>query len=243
MDSISKLIECKWCLVQLSDPVNLPCGYTVCRKHSDELQKLEWKCCLCEGVHKLAKGESFPVSDFAISLLKSNIPKLNFGPKYKETKIELNAVETKFRELKHAISQPGEYISSLTSKFRIQVDLRREEMIKVIDDVCQDMNKAIDEFEAKAEESIKTRAKEMRELAENVEPKMNEWKQNLDELEVKVDQWEEIASEAKSLKRKLDSQLIEPLNLPSDLSHFSMSVERNAFVQLSKRLKTQEIDE
>jgi hypothetical protein len=68
MEHLKNIINCKFCSFLLNDPVLLPCGETICRKH--ETQFKASKCNFCNQTHKLNLLEHFPSNKIAQNFLE-----------------------------------------------------------------------------------------------------------------------------------------------------------------------------
>jgi len=79
IDQVKNLFDCEQCNQLLVDPVALPCGYSVCKRHLDEQlesspKKIKLDCELCDKKHFI------PEDGFAINRRIQNALniKLNF---------------------------------------------------------------------------------------------------------------------------------------------------------------------
>lgn len=233
MESISRFTECMWCHSQLCDPVILPCGDSICQKHTKDLEKVEWKCCLCDGEHKLDEGERFPVNNVVLALLTSNLSRLDFGQSFREAKESVEAVDAKYKEMMMAVRDPQEYVCSLVRKYKAQLDLGREEMNKIVDDAYQEMDQNIMDFKQTAEQNLETHATKMNELTESMGAKIKEWKDMLTELVVNEPLWKQISLDVEELRKQIDQQHDEILRTSSTLKRLPISFESNVYRRLA----------
>lgn len=86
MEEIDQVLQCKLCRSGLKSPVCLPCGDTICEKHTPKMRKTGGKCFVCGGVHKLEDGQHFPVNKIAERLVHMRVRnKRDSDPIYQDT--------------------------------------------------------------------------------------------------------------------------------------------------------------
>lgn len=122
------LFKCQQCQNVIKDPIFIPCGETVCKFHTDDIN--QGKCIISEN-HK-APQNGFPSNKFVQNLLskelKANQIHLNFSQfnDYKKTIEDLNKTLKEIETMRH---DPENYIAEYFSELTRQVDLRRETLI------------------------------------------------------------------------------------------------------------------
>ena len=142
IDQVKNLFDCEQCNQLLVDPITLPCGYSVCKRHLDELlvnapkEMNKFECELCE------KNHCFPEDGFAINRriqngldIKLNSLKLNSV--YEECKKKINEAKYQIQKIEILEKDPENYVFEYFEELKRQVDLRREEL-KLRLDECSD---------------------------------------------------------------------------------------------------------
>ena len=170
IDQVKNLFDCEQCNQLLVDPITLPCGYSVCKRHLDELlvnapkEMNKFECELCEKKH------FFPEDGFAINRriqngldIKLNSLKLNSV--YEECKKKINEAKYQIQKIEILEKDPENYVFEYFEELKRQVDLRREEL-KLRLDECSDQ--IIESIESTKENYIKL-SKESKRLSTKIE--------------------------------------------------------------------------
>lgn len=200
MNKLISALQCKWCFSELTSPVILPCGNTICSKHTQELVEEKCKCLICGVSHYIEEGKQFPENKMAIELLEAKINKLNFGPEYQDAVQAVNELENKFKEFSHAVSNPADYLSGYFNEYKLQVDLKREQLIQTIDQVCDQMIDQIKKIHNECTNDVNSQSFSvgygLSHLGTTINAKITEWKSILGELVINENMWRQIKHEA-----------------------------------------------
>lgn len=211
MNKLISALQCKWCLSELTGPVILPCGNTICSKHTQELVEEKGKCLICGGSHHLEEGKQFPENKMAIELLEAKINKLNFGPEYEDAVQAVSELETKFKEFSHAVNNPADYLSSYFDVYKLRVDLKREQLMQTIDGMCDEMIDEINKIHNECTNDVNSQSFSagygLSHLGMIINAKMNEWKSVLDELVINQTMWRQIKQDAATFVQNIDACL------------------------------------
>ena len=130
------LLKCDQCKETLIDPIFIPCGYSICKRHIDESTSHINPCVFCKRVHQ----ESFVVNQKVSRLLdifnrtKSNLNQLSDKSKAYE-RLKQNPVDfvnARFDELKRRVEEERDKIVGFV---RRQVDLEVEKCVNEIEDL------------------------------------------------------------------------------------------------------------
>ena len=156
MNLLGDSIKCKSCARILKQPVILPCGHSICKRHEIEKslnKKIE--CIKCN------KSFEIPVDGFAPnrdleSLLEREINELDLGDEYNWYFLKFTQFEQFLEHFSRVINDPELKIHSVLSELKNNIDLRREEIKQKIDIQSLKMIKKIDEFEIQCKSSIKS---------------------------------------------------------------------------------------
>ncbi|RNA30138.1 hypothetical protein BpHYR1_000728 [Brachionus plicatilis] len=109
MSTLKSIFECKICHGPLSECVILPCGETICRKHSHSIQDLY--CPSCKKTHQVPK-DGFPLNKLVNLLFETDIQNLDMGGKFRAAEESCSKLENSiemFNNLKSCIQSfsPG----------------------------------------------------------------------------------------------------------------------------------------
>ena len=197
IDQVKNLFDCEQCNQLLVDPVSLPCGYSLCKRHLDEkldrapkrIKLMEantqesniFLCELCKENHYI------PENGFAINRriqnglnIKFNTLKLN--PVYEECKVKITDVKNNIQNIKNLQRDPENHIFEYFEELKRQVDLRREELKLKLDNCSEEI---IQSIESTKENCIKL-SKESKRLSTEIE----ESKEDLTKLIDRFDTFE-----------------------------------------------------
>jgi hypothetical protein len=129
-EKLKELFNCKYCSNILQDPVILPCGETICKKHSEDITKM--KCLVCSDIHSMSK-HGFPVNAFAQSQLDIKLYKLNINSRdFQECNLKLENLNKKMKKYESMRNDKENYIYEYFSELRRNVDIRRDTLINNI---------------------------------------------------------------------------------------------------------------
>jgi hypothetical protein len=170
IDQVKNLFDCEQCNQLLVDPVTLLCGFSVCKRHLDELlentpkEMNKFECQLCKKKH------SFPEDGFAINkriqnALNIKLSTLKLNPVYEECKSEMNEAKINIQMIENLEKNPENYIIEYFEELKRQVDLRREELKLELDN-CSD--EIIQSIESTRDNCIKL-SKESKMLSTKIE--------------------------------------------------------------------------
>ena len=163
-------LNCVFCNEEYkSNPIVLPCGWTICEDHlkNGEISN----CRFCKKQHKYEPNKHLNIK--VLTLLKRK----------KQAK-EINELEKSVEELKTALNDPEYYIDNYFRKLIDEMQLRKEEILESIKKYFEDKIDKIEERKA----SLIQRLKQNEEMASNlkkidpekmkIELKQIEFKQN-----------------------------------------------------------------
>lgn len=171
--NLKEILICKLCNQIYDDPIILPCYKTVCSKHvSIEARNHVFKCLLCNKEHSifsdgLCKNEELQylisINDEYIKL-ESILGKNNV--KAKEMCTEL---EEKIKKTILYSRDPSLYIYDYFSKLKAEIDLKREECVKMINDNYDLLIADLEEAEQKCKYNLFNLDKSICDLNKSIE--------------------------------------------------------------------------
>ena len=195
IDKLKRIFDCDSCSSTLVDPITLPCGDTVCKRHLDKFSD-KFKCDLCHGIHVIPQN-GFVVNKRLKAGLDIEINSLKLTPAYEECKARLEKVAEKAVEIENLIRNPKD-ISDYFNELRKKVDSRKEEIRSKIEVYCLELSDIIDRTELdchiRIEQGNQATIKTIGDL-----------KAELDQLIAKIDEFEIDESKLKNLKNRADT--------------------------------------
>lgn len=200
MDCLLEPIQCTKCFEQLKNPVVLPCGNAICKKHQEESQNLgdaSIYCSVCD-LHHVIPNDGF-VRNLALEkLIERKIDSIEMGDEYDWAYGNLEGFSDLFGRFEKLKKDPDEKIYSIISELKSEIDLRREELKNKIDEEALSIIKQLDEYEAECKANIASFKAEIEKIF-----KLNDWKEDLDRwrkqmqtFEKDIDKWKKIHKEA-----------------------------------------------
>jgi hypothetical protein len=139
---VKNLFDCEQCNQLLVDPVTLLCGYSVCKRHLDELlentpkELNTFECELCKEKHSIQE-DGFAINKIIQNALNIKLSTLKLNPVYEECKTEINEARMNIQMIENLDKDPENFIFEYFEELKRKVDLRRE-TLKLELDNCSD---------------------------------------------------------------------------------------------------------
>jgi len=195
LEKINDLFNCNVCKGVLVDPIILPCGETVCKAHTDEINKE--KCMLCSEMHTSPQN-GFPSNKIVKYQLDLEINKINLNlSQFKYYHKIIQDLNKSMKEMEAIRNDPDNYIHEYFGELARQVDLQRETLIRDIneysDELIQKIEKLKQECVAKSKETT-----QITDDIDTIKSKMNELNSTFNSLEIDDIKLKEIMSKKKS---------------------------------------------
>jgi hypothetical protein len=131
----------KDCKMFLDQPINLPCGFMVCKKHIDNETNKSFKCEFCNGEHSIPEN-GFIINKKLADCIKS---KLHLTGQHKEASDLFDDLDEMISGLEKI--DPAEYVYDFFKSIRDRIDLHREIMINQINTKSEQFIKILNELE------------------------------------------------------------------------------------------------
>ncbi len=115
IDQVKNLFDCEQCNLLLVEPVALPCGYSVCKRHLDRLLKNtskeinKFECELCKENHYISR-KGFSINKRIQNALNIKFNTLKLNPVYEECKKEINDAKNNIEKIGHLEKDPENFI-------------------------------------------------------------------------------------------------------------------------------------
>lgn len=143
MDTIS-LNKCIDCQKTLQEPVILPCGESICKKHTkpDDPNQTKFDCKSCEQTHEIPSGGFIPNKRLE-QMINYQIKNSLFDTNLVEAKFNCTKLNEMLDELDLLHRDPKYYISESIGELKFKIEIKREEFKMKID---REAEKLIDEM-------------------------------------------------------------------------------------------------
>jgi len=201
-EKINQLFNCTFCSKLLHKPVLLPCGKTVCKIHTEEIANK--KCIFCDKLHQIT-GDGFPGNELIENLLEIQLNKINFNFCHlTDCKAALDDLNKKFDEKETIRKNKDNLIYEYFSEITREVDLRRDTLIRDIEEYSNEIIEDINKLRQECLESSSDHLMATEEVFEACKLEMNELKDKLDSFEMDCKKFEEVLLKSKALQEKMD---------------------------------------
>lgn len=240
MDKIKDAIKCSNCRNILSSPVILPCSHSICRRHVEEVNSDVITCYKCEKDHR---KQEYTLNQALMQIIEAQIEALDFGEVHKNAKKSCDQLELVIKEIEQLLNDPNNFTHEEINELQRQLELKREEMKKRIDDEFDKFYAKLQDYKNECTQNLASNkysilsGKISLGLKETRE-KLNEWLRVLDELKVSNEpKWKNIIAESEKFKGNLEAELNRfKQNLL--LEKFENSKSEVAFIQKNINIET-----
>jgi hypothetical protein len=234
MHKISNAIKCENCRHILESPVFLPCGHSICKKHSTGVKETVI-CNTCEIEHELPKNGSFPLNLGLAKIIDSQIGSLDLGKEHKEAKKTCKKLEDLLKKFEDTLNDPYNFTHEAIEYLKSVVQLKGEEMKMEIDEKMNRCIKKLDDYKINCKSSFKAKeylkeSERFRQVKNSCRKQLNEWLDILDEIKVNEPEWKRIKRESEKKIEKIQKELsrfIVELLLQKRYGSFRVEIEKN----------------
>jgi DNA repair exonuclease SbcCD ATPase subunit len=176
-------IKCAICKEILLDPVSLNCcGENVCKKHIDEiLSKQPKNDMLCPICNSDIQNQKFHINKAMKSLIERELHKIKIDPEHQNV---LKSFKEKIKTIESMNSDPENFIYEEFAELKRLVDLDRENAIKEINELADDLINKLKSYENQFKESIKSDSNlvDSKSLVEKMKKELDEYEKCLKSL-------------------------------------------------------------
>ena len=205
MNFTKDLLNCSVCKKRVQEPVVLPCGHHICKKHQNEPSntKNELTCEVCYTSHVILETGFTP--SFAVEqLLKMQLDQIDMGEEHRRASKAIANLESISEELRKIKDNPEIAIYEKISALKNQVALDREELKDLIDKEADRLINELDEFEMECKPDIVPQSKKIKlssEIQSSIgeENELESWKSQLYSFKKNVSEWNDITKKCNSL--------------------------------------------
>ena len=213
VDQIKNLFDCELCNQLLVDPVALPCGYSVCKRHLDALLKNtpkqinEFECELCKKKHYIPE-DGFAINKRIQNALNIKLSTLKLNPVYEECKTEINEAKNNIQLIENLDKDPENFIYEYFLELKRQVDLRREKLKLELDNYSDEIIQSIDSTKDNCIK-LSTESKRLNTEIENSKNELTELIDDFDTFEIDNEKFEDIRQHLTILNGNLSRKFSE----------------------------------
>ena len=199
MDCLLEPIQCTKCFEQLKTPVVLPCGNAICEKHQNEDRddNNSIYCSVCDLHHVIPNG-GFLRNLALEKLIERKINCIDLGNEYRSTFVKLEHFSELIEKLENLKKDPGEQVYNKISELKSEIDLRREQLKKKVDEDALSIIKQLEEYEKECMANISSFKAEIENNLKLYDWKedLNRWRQQMQTFEKDIDMWKKIHEES-----------------------------------------------
>jgi hypothetical protein len=235
MEKISSSIKCGNCFNIFEFPVFLPCGDSICQKHTIDCQG-SISCLQCGRDHELpASGTGFPLNKGLASLITdAQLAHLDFGIEHKEATRSCEHFDDILTKIEQLLNDPFMVAYETIEYLKSVVQLKGEEMIfRIHENMGRAMN-VMDEYKNElknsfSEVNFKIKSEMLRQENEMARNELKKWLVRLNEVRVDLQEWKRIKGDSEKAIAIFGSKLAEfKVELfPRRFDEFTVDIKKN----------------
>jgi hypothetical protein len=234
MDAILDAIKCVNCRNILDSPVSLPCGHTICKKHTVDVQNALLLCHKCGTEHQIPASGSFPQIEALTRIIEAQIASLDLGKEHNDAKQTCLQLDELLTSIEHILSDPFNFVYDAIDYLKNVVQLKGDEAKLEIDRKMSRIFTKLDTYKDESKKGFKKDAYVEKSKAFSIEKeaKSNElknWRATLNEIKVNENEWKRIKSECEKSMKSFEIKLAQfkaDLVSPKKLREFRAEIEQ-----------------
>lgn len=213
MDIIKAAIKCANCNKVLSIPVVLPCGHSICREHTKNIENNKQLLChKCGKTHKISKQQEFPVNEPLMDMINAQIESVNFGHVHQATRDSCSQLSEQLMLTETILNDCECFLHDWITDSKNRVYLKSEELKLEIDNVSQNLITRLENYEKECKENFKepsfqSSARELDKLKEQTCAKLTKWNGYLNELAFDENKCMQTKSDCDNTKNEFSQKL------------------------------------
>lgn len=203
MDVVLEAMKCVQCRDTLSRPVTLPCGHSICKRHTETACK-HIVCSKCGCRHE--NGE-FAISEVISNMIKSQIASISFGNVHDESCKSRDELKKQLDANCEVLNDPSNFIHDSIDELKNRVLLKSERLKFQIDEIAQELLDDLDEYKSRcADKAKKVNSVPFKRANEEAKSKCQGWSATLNELRFNS-KWTTIREECAALLVEIGEKL------------------------------------
>jgi hypothetical protein len=213
MNKISNAIKCVNCRNILVSPVLLPCGCSVCEKHTRNITGSTMLCCACEIDHPMPSNGIFPPNTALVEIIDAQFGEMiDFGPEHAEAKEACTRLNELLVNIDDLLNDPNHFTYDAIEYLKSVAQLKVEETKLKMDKDLARLVVNLDEFKADCERTRKsriyaTRSERFGREKEAARLEREKWMVTLNELKVNEPEWKKIKNKCAKAIEHLEDEL------------------------------------
>jgi hypothetical protein len=212
MDKISDAIKCVNCRNVLDLPVILPCGCSICKKHTIELKGPTILCCSCEIDHPLPQNGRFLPNKGLAKIVEAEISALDFGKEHTEAKQSCTRLDEILTDIENVLKDPYNFTYEAIEYLKNEAQLKVEVMkLKLDNDLARLLDK-LDKFPTNCKMNLKSnnyrvKSDEFKRKKEAARCELNKWLVTLNALKLNEPEWKNIKCQSEKAIERFKAEL------------------------------------
>jgi hypothetical protein len=216
MNKVSNAIRCVNCRNVMDSPVFLPCGCSICEKHTRDAsinKETSLLCCKCEIEHEVpTNGRSFPPNAALAEIIDAQLGNLTFGHEHNDAKESCARLDELLTTIECILKDPNNFNYEAIEYLKSVAQLKADESKMRIDDNLTHLITKLDEFKANCKSNLGsseylTKADEFWREKEASRLELDKWLVTLNELKLNEPEWKRIKSESEKAIERFEIEL------------------------------------
>jgi hypothetical protein len=211
MNMISNAIKCVVCKHVLTSPVILPCGDSICKKHTIDA-KGPLLCGKCDLEHPIPSNGGFPPNNGLAEIIAAQIGNLDFGKEHRQAKHLCQHFDDLLTKIEEILQDPYNFTYEAIGCLKNAVQLKGEEMKLKIDEQMSTLISKLEKYSEECKENLSssdylTKLEKIREDKEDARSNLEKWMATLNELKINEKEWARIDSESEQAIQRFEADL------------------------------------
>jgi hypothetical protein len=211
MDKLFISIKCVNCSNVLDTPVILPCGDSICQKHTVE-GKDPILCHSCEIEHPIPVKGGFPLNKALKEVINTKAASLDFGNEHKQAKESCQHFDELLIKIENFLKDPYEFSYEAISYFKNVVQLKGEEIILKTTEKMHKIISKLDEYNEYwkngfSQNEYVIKSEKFVAEKENSQKELEKWLTTLNEIKFNEQEWKRIKSESEKAIERFENKL------------------------------------
>lgn len=209
MDKVQEAIKCAKCREVLSVPIILPCGHSICKKHTETDEEQ----ILCEQCFIWHPNKGFFENKALQKIIASHIASMDLGNVHKEAKSSCEKLRDVLDQIDLVLKDPNFCIYEKISGLKNRIILKNEEFKIKLEEVTQKLLNYVEKYDDDCKhylntENYKKTSETILQMKKNGGKKLEQCLSTLNELKFNESEWKQIQTETEQkcneFKQKLN---------------------------------------
>jgi hypothetical protein len=213
MEELFNTIKCGNCKNVLDSPVILPCGDSICQKHTVE-SKEPILCYTCGIEHPIpAKGGFLPNKGLQ-GMINTKRAFLDFGDEHKQAKESCQHFDELLTKIDHLLKDPYNFTYEAIEYLKTVVQLKGEEMILKTTEKMNRIISKLEEYKVDCKDGFSqnqyvVKSENFVEQNKNARKELEKWLSTLNEIRFNEQEWTRIKIESQKTIESFEIKLAE----------------------------------